>query len=466
MKRSRRTVLSGAGALALGALAGCLSEPGEENGSEGGETEGYASFFTLADWSENIVGDEMTIENPIETGEMGHGWEPPVDLQREIAESEAFIYLDSPEFAWAQDVAADLDAENVAVINALEGLEDQLLPMDRESGDDREPAEEYDGDPTSVEIAEFDLYDRRTGEEVAYWHNDHWHGGVPDVPVDGSVGIDVVAEDEEGRVLPLGEDEPFQLDAKVPDGADEDAIEIEAQGEYIELHGVEEGRTMIVFELVVDDEVVWDTSADNASVAVVKESDDDGEESLEFADPHVWVDPVLAQEMVETIAAELGELDEDNAELYEENAAEYSERMAEVDEQFEEVAENATREVAVLAGHDSFQYIEERYGFEIHTPVGVSPDAAESSEDVSELISVVEEHDIDTILYDPFETPDPDEDVPQMVEVLLDETDATDYAPVTPAEGTTEEWNEQGYGWVEQLEEITIPSFAKALGAE
>jgi zinc transport system substrate-binding protein len=465
MKRSRRAVLSGGGALALGALAGCLSEPGGDNGSEGVETEGYASFFTLADWSKNIVGDEMEIENPIETGEMGHGWEPPVDLQREIAESSVFVYLDSPEFAWAQDVAADLDSEDVALIDVLEGLEDQLIPMDRETDDDRADAEEYDGDPVDVEVAEFEIYDRRTGEEVAYWHNDHWHGGVPDVGVDQTIAIDGHFEDEEGRVLPLGEGELFEFDAMVPDGASEDAIEIEAQGDHVEIHGVEEGRTMIVFELVADGEVIWDTSADNASVAVVEDGEDD-EGSSEFADPHVWVDPVLAQEMVETIAAGLGEVDEDNAELYEENAAEYTGRMAAVDEQFEEVAENAERDVAVLAGHDSFQYIEERYGFEIHTPVGVSPDAAESSEDVSELIAVVEEHDIDTILYDPFETPNPEEDVPQMVEVLLDETDATDYAPVTPAEGTTEEWNEQGYGWVEQLEEITIPSFAKALGAE
>ncbi len=461
MTRSRRAVLrSSAGALSLGVLAGCLSEPDDEGGDA---DEGYAAFFTLADWTEQLVGDEMTIENPVETGEMGHGWEPPVDLQREITESAFFVYLDSPEFAWAQDVAADLESEDVELIDALEAVEGQLIAMDRETDEDREPVEEYDGDPTAVEVAEFELYDQRTGEEVAYWHDDHWHGGVPDVPLDGQLAIEGVFEDAEGRVLPLGEDEPFALEAKVPDGADADAIEIESQGDHVEFHGLEEGRTMVVFELVADGEVVWDTSADNASVAVV-EGDD--EESTEFADPHVWVDPVLAQEMVETIAAELGEIDPDNADTYEENAADYTDRMDDVHQQFEEVAENATRDVAVLAGHQSFGYLEERYDFEIRTPVGVSPDAVESSEDVSELITVVEEQDIDTILYDPFETPDPETDVPQMVEVLLDETDATEAAPVTPAEGTTEEWNEQGYGWVEQLEEVTVPSLAKALGAE
>ncbi|MFU8869611.1 metal ABC transporter substrate-binding protein [Natronococcus sp.] len=462
MTRSRRAVLrSSAGALSLGVLAGCLSEP---DGEGGDADEGYAAFFALADWTEHVVGDELTVENPIETGEMGHGWEPPVDLQREIAESAFFVYLDTPEFAWAQDVAADLENEDVALIDGLEAVEGQLIPMDRET-DDREEAEEYEGDPGAVEIAEFELYDRRTGEEVAYWHGevDHWHGGVPDVPLDGQVGIDGRFEDAEGRPLPLGEDAPFELDARVAEGASEDVLEIESQGDHVEFYGLEEGRTMLVFELVADGEVVWDTSADNASVAVVE---DDDEGSTAFADPHVWVDPVLAQEMVGTIADVLGEIDPDNADLYEENAAEYTARVDEVHRGFEEVAENASRDVAVLAGHDSFGYLEDRYDFEIRTPVGVSPDAVESSEDVSELIAVIEDHDVDTILYDPFETPDPETDVPQMVEVLLDETDATDAAPITPAEGTTEEWNEQGYGWVEQLEEITIPSLAKALGAE
>lgn len=463
MTRSRRAVLrSGAGAFALGALAGCLSEPGADSGA--GE-DGYASFFALADWSNHVVGDEMEIENPVETGEMGHGWEPPVDLQREIAESAAFIYLDSPEFAWAQDVAADLEAEDVTLIDALQGLESQLLPVDRGSDDDREPQDEYDDDPAEVQIAEFDIYDRRTGEEVGYWHGelDHWHGGVPDVVLDQHVAIEGVFEDEQGRVLPLGKDEPFQLEARIVDGADPDVLEIEPQGDHVEFHGVETGRTMVVFELVADGEVVWDTSEDNASVAVVEEPDD---ESTEFADPHAWVDPVLAQEMVETIATGLGELDSDSAEQYEENAADYTDRMAEIDEQFEELAENATREVAVVAGHDSFQYLEERYGFEFRTPVGVSPDAVESSEDVSELIGVVEEHDIETILYDPFETQNPGDDVPQMVDVLLDETDATGSEPITAAGGTLQEWTERGYGWIEQMEEINLPSLAKALDAE
>lgn len=53
-----------------------------------------------------------------------------------------------------------------------------------------------------------------------------------------------------------------------------------------------------------------------------------------------------------------------------------------------------------------------------------------------------------------------------MVEVLLENTDADTYEPLTPVEGTTEEWNEQDWGWIEQMEELNLPSLRAALGAD
>ncbi|RQG90242.1 zinc ABC transporter substrate-binding protein [Natrarchaeobius halalkaliphilus] len=467
MTLSRRSVLTCGGAALVGSsLGGCLSEPNESdpNGSDG-TSKGYAAFFALWDWAKHVSGEEMGFENPIEAGEMGHGWEPPADIQREIADSDVFIYLDTAEFSWAQTIASDLemDYDDVTVIDGMADLENELLPIDRETDDDREPATDYDFDPDSVSIGGFDVYDGQSGEEVAYWHGDHWHGSLPPIPLDGYATVEGVFEDGDERVLPLGEDEQFRIDARIVDGANEDVVEITSRGDRVELHGLETGRTRIVFELVGDGDVVWDTSDDNITTETVEELDEST--APEFYDPHVWVDPVIAQDIVRTIADGLADVDPDNATVYEEHAATYTDRLADVDRQFEELVEEASRDVAVLAGHDSFQYIEHRYEFDIHTPVGISPDAAETESDISETIRVVDEHGIDTILYDPFETPNPDEDVPQMVELLLEGTDAEEYAPLTPAEGTTAEWNEQNWGWVEQMEEINIPSLRRALGA-
>ncbi|WP_459889082.1 metal ABC transporter solute-binding protein, Zn/Mn family [Halostagnicola bangensis] len=460
MELTRRSMVkAGGGAIALGAIAGCLGEPDGEQ-PEGG----YAAFFPLWDWANEIADGEIDFENAIETGEMGHGWEPPSDLQRNIANSNVFVYLDTDEFPWAQEYASEFEQnhDNVTLIDGMDGLENQLLEMDSDGDIDREPPE-YDFDPNDLEIEGFDVYNQRTGNEIAYWHIDHWHGGVPDIPLGGEVVITGIFEDDEGRVLPIGDDKQFQLEASFVEEEDED-IEIESRGDDIVFGGDGPTQARIVFELVADGDVVWDTSDEAMLVSVVEELEET--EAPEYPDPHVWVDPVIAQDIVMTIADGLGDADGDNTELYEENARAYVEKLEEIDAQFEALTENASRDVAVFAGHDSYQYIEARYDFELHTPVGISPDEAETSADISEMIELVEEHDIETILYDPFETQNPGEDIPQMVEVLLEETDAEHYEPLSPVEGTIQEWNEAGYGWIEQMEEINLPSLRQALGAE
>ncbi len=457
-RRRRRLLQAAGGALTTGALAGCLSEPDGESG----ETQGYAAFFALWDWAQAVAGDDVAIENPVETGQMGHGWEPPGDLQRNIASTDVFIYLDTAEFSWAQDFASDFETDtDVHLIDGMAGLESDLLPVNRDVEDDREPDFDHEFDPETVTIADLDLYDRQTGGEIAYWHGDHWHGNLPEVPLDGSAGVEAVFEDDEGRVLPLGENEQFQLEATVHEIAD-DIVDIESGGDHVVFSGRETGTTRIIFELVADGEVIWDTSNDNISLSVVEELDES--DAPEFYDPHVWVDPVIAQDIVHTIADGLAELDPDNAALYEANAEEYNDRLESVHEQFQALTDDADRAVAVFAGHDSFQYLEHRYDFELHTPVGISPDEAETAADISGAIDIVQEHDIDTILYDPFETPGDDEP-PRMVEVLLENTDAENYAPLSPVEGTTADWEDAGYGWVEQMEEINLPSLRQALGA-
>ena len=460
MNLTRRTLLrSGVGAAAAGGLAGCLGVGSPATGD--GDGTGYTAFFTIQDWAEHVAGDRFEFTNPVSVGQMGHGWSPDGDVARDIASTQAFLYLDTPEFAWAQDVAAELerDYEDVGVYDLLDGLGPYLIGFDSGELPDFDRGHDYPRE--SLRLEEFDIYDLRSDDQLGYWHVDHWHGGVPDVPVDGTVPVGIVLRDDEDRVVPLGDGERYRLDARVADGEAE-IIDVDAHGRQVDLTGLETGDTALVFEILEGDEVIHDTAEDPSSLSVI-ESDDEG--ATEFHDPHVWTDPVLGQEMVGEIRDALVELDPDNADHYEENAAAYTDRMDEVDEAFESLAADAERDVAVFAGHDSFQYLERRYDFELRTPVGISPDAAESFEDIAGLIDVIEEHDIHTVLYDPFEAPDPETDIPQMVEVIFENSDVENAEPLTPAEGTTETWQENDWGWVEQMLEINVPSLRTALDA-
>lgn len=341
MDLSRRSLLregAGAAALAIGGFAGCTNAL---EAAEPGVDSGYAAFFTLWDWANAVGGDAVEFENPVEAGRMGHGWEPDGDVAREIAGSDAFVYLDTPEFSWAQNVAATLetDYDGVVVIDGMEPLGSHLLAWDghRDGHDDHEDDQE------------------------------HEHGG----------------------------------------GAGGDRA---------------------------------------------------------FADPHVWVDPVLAREIVDTIAAGLADADPERAETFRDNAAAYGGRLADLDEAYRDLVATADREVAVLAGHDSFRYVQARYGFEFHTPAGVSPNDAPSQEDIADTIEVVDDHGIDTVLYDPFDAPDGS--APALAETVVENSGATATAPITSAEGTTADWLDRGWGYVEQIEEVTLPALGAALGAE
>ena len=356
MSLTRRRLLGAGGVGFATAVAGCLSEPGEggESGN-GGLSSGYAAFFVLYDWTETVAGDGMDVENVLAVGEAGHGWNPPSDLVLDIVESDVFVYLDTPEFSWAQNVAAQLEEEDgVTAIDLLEAVDpSDRLAWEEHDHDDEENHEEGD-----------DHGDEKNHEEG----DDHDH-----------------------------------------------------------------------------------------------QEDDDGPGD-EFQDPHVWIDPILAGEMVEVLGDQLAELDPDNADQYRENASAYVDRLDDIDQQLRELSDAARVDVGIFAGHDSFRYVEDRYGFELHSPQGVSPSAEPSPDDIAETIDLVEANDIDTILYDPLETDGGGP--PPLAERILDSTDASEARPLSSGDGTTAEWNDEGWGWIEQMTELNLPSLRAALDAE
>ncbi|MUW13995.1 zinc ABC transporter substrate-binding protein [Halorubrum sp. CBA1125] len=365
MNHTRRSLLrGGAGLFGAGAattLAGCSGNAdGDADGGTGGAgesgefDEGYAAFFTLNDWANEIAGDRASFQDPVEVGQLGHGWEPDGNLAADVAATDAFVYLDTPEFSWAQDLAATLraDYDAVAVIDGLAEVEDELIAWDHSHADGETEGGHANGDGGG----------------------DHEDGGG----------------------------------------------DHESEGHDHENGGHDEDR--------------------------------------EQYDPHVWVDPVLSAEIVDTIATGLAEADPDNADAYADNADAYAAELEAIDAAFASIAETAARDVAVLAGHNSFQYLEDRYGFRLHSPVGVSPQNEPSQTEIADTIALVDEQGIDVVLYDRFESP-------RLAETIVENSDATETMAVSPAGGTTREWNEAGYGYLDQMTEINVPAFERAFDA-
>ena len=186
--------------------------------------------------------------------------------------------------------------------------------------------------------------------------------------------------------------------------------------------------------------------------------DEDDDHGHGTKDPHFWLDPLRSVRSVRTIADGLTDLDRENADAYAEAAESYVGRLRALDEAYRARLADRTRGTVLVAGHDSFRYLGRRYGFDVEALVDLSPDAEPSPRDVAHAQSVIDDHDIEYVLAPVFESD-------RAARQLVEETDAKGVLPLTPVPALTREWHEAGWGYLEVMERVNLPSLERALGA-
>lgn len=116
-------------------------------------------------------------------------------------------------------------------------------------------------------------------------------------------------------------------------------------------------------------------------------------------DPHGWLDPVNASLWLETLAETLAEADPDQAALYRDNAAL---AMAEIDIVTAEIRANLEgTDGAVLVGHDSLHYFEDRFGLTHAGSLTDASDAAPGSSHIREMREIASNGTTACLLTDP-----------------------------------------------------------------
>ena len=109
-------------------------------------------------------------------------------------------------------------------------------------------------------------------------------------------------------------------------------------------------------------------------------------------DPHIWLDPSLAVEMVEVIAGALSDVDPLNSETYRANSAEFISRLHQFDKQTKHVLQHCKLQTIVSGGHFAFGAFARRYGLKAVSPYqGFSPDAQPSPRAIAGLVKSVRE---------------------------------------------------------------------------
>lgn len=115
-------------------------------------------------------------------------------------------------------------------------------------------------------------------------------------------------------------------------------------------------------------------------------------------DPHVWLDPVLAQSMAEQIKDKLIELNPDEASTYEENYETLAADLADLDAEFNQLTADPLRE-SVYISHESIGYLADRYHFEQVAINGLNNDTP-SQQDLTDIVDSIEEQNIKYILHE------------------------------------------------------------------
>ncbi|WP_135366194.1 metal ABC transporter substrate-binding protein [Halosimplex halophilum] len=176
-------------------------------------------------------------------------------------------------------------------------------------------------------------------------------------------------------------------------------------------------------------------------------------------DPHFWLDPRRASAAVERVREAFAAVDPDGASRYADNASAYRERLAALDESFESRLAGATTDVVLVAGHDAFGYLGARYDIEFVTLTGLSPDDSPSLRDIERAQRRIDEHDLRYVCADPLESR-------RAARELVAETDAEEVLPLTSIPGRSDAWVEEGWGYVDVMESVNLPTLERALGVE
>ena len=503
----RRLIATGLSAASISAISGCLGGSGSNS-----EATAQASFFVFGDFASEVAGDVTTAETLVPVGQHGHGWEPGPQIQGTIRESDLFIYGMEGFQPWADDIVTTLrdDDADVSLLAAGSGI-DRLQGghdhgSEHEEGHDEEHDHEDEHETGTHEgeqdhETEHDHGGETPWEWAGVYHLDagsytytfqpgpdpEMHLAVLETDEGGDHGIhhveetahtlyesdhDAHSEVQTGGTLTPSSESLYHLQF-ADSGESTYTLDIPSSGHYV----LFSQHVPSEFDAALTDES--GSSVDPEVTESAGGHDHDGEHEGEHEeehetgahegedghghdhggeDPHFWLDPARAKQAVSNIRGGFVDVDGDNASAYADNADSYRSRLDELDSSFESTLESASKDVVFVAGHNAFQYLGQRYGFEVETLTGLSPDDQPTPRDIERAQEIIAEHDLEYVCADPLESQ-------QAANQLVAETDATEVLPLTPIPGQTQEWADQGWGYVEIMENVNLETLRTALDA-
>ncbi|MDH7578848.1 MAG: zinc ABC transporter substrate-binding protein [Bacillota bacterium] len=174
----------------------------------------------------------------------------------------------------------------------------------------------------------------------------------------------------------------------------------------------------------------------------------------EGVDPHVWLDPLLAREIVSKLAGEFGTADPAGAAGYEERARLLRERLERLHQEYAAAA-RSFRSRDLVVSHAAFGYLARRYGLRQVPVLGLTPEQEPDAATLRRVADFCRERGVRYIFFESLVSPRVAETVAREVgaETLL----------LTPVAGLTPEEARSGLDYF-ALMSRNLANLKKALG--
>jgi len=261
---------------------------------------------------------------------------------------------------------------------------------------------------------------------------------------------------EVSLLLPAGKDvHSFEPSAK-------EVVEIQEADVFI--YNSEEMETWVPAVLdTIDLEQVQVIDASEGISLIENESTEDHEdheyeadveeEHTHAFDPHIWLDPVLAQEEVTTIKEGLISADPENQESYEANAVSYNQKLEVLNQEYQDAFKDAKNRTFVTQ-HTAFGYLAKRYDLIQVSIAGLTTEEEPSPARLAELSEIIKEEKIKYIYFE-------DNASSKIAETLANEV-GVELALLSPLAGVSQEDQEDGIDYIEVMKK-NLDSLKKSI---
>jgi len=154
------------------------------------------------------------------------------------------------------------------------------------------------------------------------------------------------------------------------------------------------------------------------------------EDGEEIVDPHIWLAPPLASEMVDKIVSGFIQADPDNKKYYQANADKFKVDLVGLDSEYIKGLANCVSK-DIVTSHSAFGYLANVYGLHQVPISGISPDAEPSPKQLSDVADFVKKNHVKYIFFESLLSP-------KLSETIARETGTTTMV-LDPIEGITPE---------------------------